>query len=108
MQVSPILRISFQELCTCTSISEQQVLGLIEEEVILPEDGATQEEWQFSVTAVSVAKKAARLHSELVADWEDIPLVLKLLDDLTDLRDENERLRRRLSRFEGAPDAAPR
>jgi chaperone modulatory protein CbpM len=103
MSTSSITCISFHELCTCTRVSEQQLLGLVEQEIILPQGGDSPEEWEFSVSAVSVAKKAARLHADLVADWEDIPLVLNLLDDVAKLRRENEHLRHRLSRFEDTP-----
>jgi chaperone modulatory protein CbpM len=99
MNSSPILYVDFQELCECAAISEQQILALIEQEIITPASGQVKEEWQFAVTSISIANKAGRIHSELVVDWEDVPLILTLLDEIETLRNENVQLKSRLDRF---------
>ena len=99
MSSSPILYVNFEELCECAAISEQQILGLIEQEIIIPESGQAREEWQFTVTSISIANKAARLHGELMVDWEDVPLIISLLDEIETLRNENVLLKSRLERF---------
>ena len=99
MKTTTTLYASFEELCLCTSIDEQRIVELIEQEVIIPESGEGPEEWQFGVTAISTIQKAARLQTELLVDWADIPLVLSLLEEIDQLRADNERLVQRLSRF---------
>ena len=99
MTSSPILYVDFAELCECATISEQQILELIEQEIITPASGQAKEEWQFSVSSISIANKAARIHGELVVDWEDVPLIITLLDEIETLRNENVLLKSRLDRF---------
>lgn len=94
-----VLYVGFEELCQCASIDEQKMLELIEQEIITPASGEEKQEWQFSITAIVIANKAARMHGELVNDWADMPLVLSLLEELEELRKENERLEQRLQRF---------
>ena len=53
----------------------------------------------FTVTSISIANKAARIHGELMVDWEDVPLILSLLDEIETLRNENVLLKSRLERF---------
>lgn len=99
MSSSPILYVNFEELCECATITEQQILELIDQEIIRPTTGQVREEWQFSVTCISIANKAARIHGDLVVDWDDVPLILNLLDEIDTLRSENMQLRSRLDRF---------
>jgi chaperone modulatory protein CbpM len=99
MTTVAIAYVNFAELCQCVSISEEFLIELIEHEVIKPITGEFQEEWQFNVTAVSVANKAKRIHHDLVIDWADIPLVLSLLEEIDELRAENNQLKQRLGRF---------
>lgn len=91
--------ISFDELCQCVSISEAQVVDLVEQGVLRPEAGLRQDEWRFSHVAVTVVGKAERLHHQLAVEWADMPLVLELLEELTELRAENSMLKQRLKRF---------
>lgn len=100
MTTSAVLWVSFEELRQCVCINEQQMLELIEQEIITPASGHRREEWQFTMSAISVANKAARIHADLVVDWADIPLVMNLLGEIDTLRTENERLKQRLNRFQ--------
>ena len=99
MKTSSILYASFVELCQCSTISEQQIMELIDQQVITPESGERREEWQFGVTAISTINKAARIQADLLVAWEDVPLVLGLLDEIDRLRADNQRLTQRLNRF---------
>lgn len=99
MTTLPILYVSFEELCQSISINEKQMLELIEQDIVTPVTGRIREEWKFNVTAISIANKAARIHLELLVDWADIPLVLNLLEEIDELRAENDRLKQRMSRF---------
>ena len=94
-----ILHVSFEELCEFSSITETLMVELIEHGVVTPVAGEVPAEWQFSISSVVAAKKASRLHHDLAMDWENIPLVLNLLEEIAALRTENDRLKQRLSRF---------
>ena len=91
--------ISFSELCQYVSMSEAQVMDLVEQGVLRPETGVQREEWRFSHIALTVVGRAERLHHQLSVDWADMPLVLELLEELTELRAENSMLKQRLNRF---------
>ena len=94
-----ILHVSFEEFCECVSINEEVIMTLIENGIVAPAQGNLRTEWLFSITAVTVAKKAVRIHQDLAIDWASIPLVLDLLTEIDELRMENDRLKHRLSRW---------
>lgn len=99
MTTITIVHMSFDELCQCAVIEEERVLYLIDHGVVRPTAGQRRQEWLFSATAVSVLEKAERIHRDLAVDWDNIPLVLGLLEELSHLRSENSHLKQRLSRF---------
>jgi len=99
MTPSPVLYVSFEELCRCVSLQEERVLELVEQEIVTPVAGAHRQEWRFSMTAISILKRADRLHHDLAVDWTDMPLILTLIEEVETLRAENDRLKQRLSRF---------
>lgn len=94
-----IVHVSFAELCQSVSLSEELLLELVAHGIVAPVQGELQEEWLFSVSAVNVISKAARLHRDLAIDWADIALVLRLLEEVDKLRTENAMLKQRLGRF---------
>jgi chaperone modulatory protein CbpM len=94
-----ILYINFEELCKSVSISEDMIIALIEYGIVVPAQGDIPAEWLFSITAVSVAKKAVRIHQDLAINWASIPLVLDLLTEIETLQMENAHLKNRLNRF---------
>jgi chaperone modulatory protein CbpM len=89
--------VSFGELCQSAEINETLMLKLIECSVVEPIKGAHPDEWQFNVAAIGNVKKAARIHRDLSVNWEGTALVLSLLDEIAQLKAENEHLRERLS-----------
>lgn len=95
-----IVHISLEELCQSVSINEELMVELIEHGIVTPVAGELPQEWLFNVNAVSVANKAKRIQHDLVMDWADIPLVLSLLEEIDELRAENNNLKQRLRRFQ--------
>ena len=91
--------VSFGELCQSANINETLMLTLIECSVVEPIEGARPDEWQFNVAAIDDVKKATRIHRDLAVNWEGTALVLSLLDEIAQLRADNENLRERLSRY---------
>jgi len=94
-----MMHINFDEFTLSVNINEERVLELVEYGIVIPASGEHAQEWLFNVDAVSTAKKALRLHRDLAIDWADIALVLNLLDEMEELRSENEMLKQRLNRF---------
>lgn len=89
---------SFEELCTVTELSSQLIIEVVEHGIIEPE-GTDPENWAFNTSMITVTKKAVRLHRDLGIDWQGIALAIGLLQELEDVKTENERLHRLLSRF---------
>ena len=96
---SPDFFISFEELCVSANIRADYVVELVEYDIINPVRGTQQTEWQFSIAAIKVVNKATRLHRDLDIDWADISLVLNLLDEIEQLKNENSQLKTQLNRF---------
>ena len=97
--ISPDFHVSLDELCLSANISSNNIIELIELNIITPVRGKLPQEWKFNITAIRIANKAARLHRDLEIDWADIGLILKLLDDNEQLRNENTQLKSQLKRF---------
>jgi chaperone modulatory protein CbpM len=92
------LQLSLTELCQATELPRDILFEIIDEGILDPV-GSSPENWQFSSHTVSVAKKAVRLHRDLDIDWPGIALAISLLEDLEQLRNENQQLKKRLQRF---------
>jgi len=100
--ISPDFQVSFADLCVAANIGADYVIELIEYDAIIPISGTQPQEWQFNIQAINVVSKAARLHRDLEINWGDIVLVLDLLEEIDQLKDENRQLKQqidRLSRF---------
>ena len=53
---------------------------------------------------VVITRKALRLHRDLEIDWSGIAFALSLIDEIEQLREQNDCLSQRLSRFEKSTD----
>ena len=89
---------SFQELCNVTALPSQTLIAIVDHGIIDPE-GSDPETWLFSTQMISVTKKACRLHDDLEIDWSGIALAISLLEELEQMRHENQQLRAQLNRF---------
>lgn len=89
---------SFSELCDVTELSSHIVIEVVEHGIVEPE-GADPESWTFDTQMITLTKKACRLHNDLGIDWSGIALAIQLLDEVEQLRHENDNLRSRLNRF---------
>lgn len=96
-EVNPQLNV--EELCHCASINENVLYELVEHSIAVPNTGVHAHEWLFNAAVVNVVKKATRIRRDLAVDWAGIALVLNLLDDIEDLKLENEKLKKQLTRF---------
>jgi chaperone modulatory protein CbpM len=91
-------QMKFDELCRIAELPEHFVLEIVDHGIVEP-DGDSPEQWVFSAHMVMQAKKAVRLHQDLEIDWSGIALAISLLEDIEQLRIENNQLKQRLNRF---------
>ena len=99
MSSSLIVQMSIHEFCQCAELPQESLLEIVEQGIVEP-SGPSPEQWLFDAAALATARRALRLQRELQVEWAGVALALQLLDELEQLRAENTRLRRRLSRFE--------
>jgi chaperone modulatory protein CbpM len=96
---SPHFQLSFEELCHSANINKETMLELVQNDIAIPITGAKPQQWLFHVTCVIKVKKAARLYHDLGINWADVYLVLNLLEEIEQLKNENEQLKQQLGRF---------
>ena len=92
-------RLSFAELCTTANINNDTLLEFVRHDIAIPIAGAQPQQWLFHVTCVAKVKKAARLYRDLDIEWADLYLVLNLLDEIDQLKNENDELKQQLARL---------
>ena len=95
--------LSLNELCEITLMPEDIIVEIVEHGIVEPH-GREPENWQFDLHMVVITRKALRLHRDLDIDWSGIAFALSLIDEIEQLREQKERLRKRLSRFEKKSD----
>jgi len=90
--------LSLEEICFATQNPSQTIIEIVNQGIVEPE-GSGPETWVFNTQMISVTKRACRLHRDLEIDWSGIALAISLIEELDQLREENQRLRKRLERF---------
>ncbi|KKO48285.1 hypothetical protein VT06_12840 [Arsukibacterium sp. MJ3] len=91
--------LSFEELCLSANVSQKTMFELVQNDIAIPVAGAQPPQWLFHVTCVTKVKKAARLNRDLDIGWADLYLVLNLLDEIEQLKNENDQLKQQLGRL---------
>lgn len=87
-----------EEFCELAGLPADCLIEIVEQGIIEP-SGYGPQDWLFDLTALTAAKRAARLQRDLEIDWPGIALALSLLDELEQVRAENRMLKQRLGRF---------
>jgi chaperone modulatory protein CbpM len=90
--VDEIEEITIGEVTRFCAVRREKIVELVAEGIIEPE-GQAPEEWRFSGRALSRAKRAIRLESDLDINLGAVAVILDLLDQLDDLRAELQRRR---------------
>ena len=96
--MSDTLVIGIQELCEAVDLPAAFVIEIVEHGILEPQ-GRQPDEWLFDSAALSIARRAVKLHHELQLEWDGVALALDLLEELEEVRAENRMLRQRLGRF---------
>lgn len=98
MSSTLIVQLDMRTFCQEADLPAECVIEIVEHGIVEP-SGRTPEDWIFDGQSPGLAKRAARLHAELELEWEGVALALELLEEVRQLRSENDRLRQRLGRF---------
>lgn len=96
--MTKVVYFSMEQFCRTVPLPQEHLFEIIELGIIDP-IGADSGEWQFNIDMVCAARRAFQLHQQLEVDWPGIALALQLLDQIDDLKNQNQNLRQRLARF---------
>jgi chaperone modulatory protein CbpM len=93
-----VVELDMKEFCQVVDMSPAYVIEIVEHGIVEPQ-GQKPDEWLFDAYALTVARRAAKLHHDLAMEWDGVALALELLDELEQVRAENRMLKQRLGRF---------
>lgn len=88
--------LTLSEITQSARVSEDTVVAIVEQGIVQPR-GARPAEWRFEPPMVATLQRACRLHRDLELDWAAVALALELIEEVQQLRQDNERLRRQLA-----------
>ena len=83
------------ELTQSVRLSTESVITIVECGIVDPR-GEQPQQWLFEPQMVTMVQRACRLQRDLELDWPAVALALELIEDLQQLREENQRLRQQL------------
>ncbi len=92
------ITLTFTEFCLHTGVTEAELVEVVGLGVIQPRN-PNADNWLFDDGALAAFNRAQRLQRELALDWPGIAVALTLLEEIDQLRKENNQLRHRLGRF---------
>jgi len=93
-----IVQLDMEEFCEVSQLSAAYVIEIVEHGILEPQGKAPQE-WRFTDYELTLAKRAAKLRRDLDLEWEGVALALDLLEEVQQLRAENQMLKQRLGRL---------
>lgn len=100
MSSTLIVQLDMERFCEEANIPATYVIEIVEHGIIEPQ-GHAPDAWRFEDYELLIAKRAAKLHKDLELEWEGVALALDLIEEVQQLRAENQRLKQRLGRFVG-------
>lgn len=93
-----IVQLGMEEFCEVTDLSAAYVIEIVEHGILEPQ-GKVPKDWLFTDYELVLAKRAAKLRHDLELEWEGVALALDLLEEVKQLRAENQMLKQRLGRL---------
>lgn len=91
---------SFDELCQRRLLDADFIMRCVEAGIIDVHAQLPRAQWRFTAQSVLRIERAQRLQRDLDIQLQDLALVLDLLDEVQQLREEVVALRRRLQHWE--------
>ena len=98
MSSTLIVQLDMDRFCEEANIPATYVIEIVEHGMIEPQ-GRTPDVWRFEDYELAIARRAAKLRDDLQIEWEGVALALDLLEEVQQLRAENQRLKQQLGRF---------
>lgn len=98
MTATVYVQLTLEECCQRVELPAASIIEIVEYGIVEPV-GSAPAEWRFNALELSQLKRANRLRRELEIDWQAVALVLDLLGEVEQLKDENDNLKRQLQRF---------
>ena len=95
-----IVQLDMERFCEEAGIPATYVIEIVEHGIIEPQ-GRTPDVWRFEDYELAIAQRATKLHHDLEMEWEGVALALDLIEEVQQLRAENQRLKQQLGRFVG-------
>lgn len=92
------MTISIDQVCIAVELPRAELVTIVELGIVAPV-GEAPDSWLFDNQMLATVRRARRLQRQLEIDWPGIALALQLLEQVEDLKRENQMLRLRLSRF---------
>ncbi|MGO4000680.1 MULTISPECIES: chaperone modulator CbpM [Pseudomonas] len=93
-----IVQLDMAQFCEATDLPAVYVIEIVEHGILEPQ-GAQPQDWRFNDYELLLAKRAAKLRRDLELEWEGVALALDLLEEVQQLRSENQMLKQRLARL---------
>jgi chaperone modulatory protein CbpM len=93
-----IVQLDMAQFCEATDLPAVYVIEIVEHGILEPQ-GAQPQDWRFNDYELLLAKRAAKLRRDLELEWEGVALALDLLEEVQQLRAENQMLKQRLARL---------
>ena len=100
MSSTLIVQLDMERFCEEANIPATYVIEIVEHGIIEPQ-GRTPDVWRFDDYELAIAQRATKLHHDLEMEWEGVALALDLIEEVQQLRAENQRLKQQLGRFVG-------
>ena len=98
MSSTLIVQLDMERFCEEANIPATYVIEIVEHGIIEPQ-GHAPHVWRFDDDEIIVAKRAVKLRDDLHIEWEGVALALELIDEVKQLRAENQRLKQQLARL---------
>ena len=95
---SELSSFSLDDLSQVTQLSSAIIIEIVELGIMDPL-GESPESWEFNTQMLMTAQRAFRLHQDLDIDWPGIVLAVSLIDEIEQLKNENQRLNLQLHEF---------
>ena len=100
MSSTLIVQLDMERFCEEAGIPATYVIEIVEHGIIEPQ-GRTPDVWRFDDYELAIAQRATKLHNDLEMEWEGVALSLDQIEEVQQLRAENQRLKQQLGRFVG-------
>ncbi len=88
--------LTLNEFCRAIRVDKQVVIDMVEYELLQPQ-GHNPQDWRFDSSSLKRGRMATSFHLELEINWPGVNMALNLLDQISSLQGELERMHKMLN-----------